>query len=99
MIYNDNIIQENPYIFFIIGLFMLVLGSDRLIENSKNIASKFNISKTIIGITVVAFGTSLPELIVSIFAAVKNENAIIVGNIVGSNIANIGSLKIDLKVT
>ena len=55
MIYNDNIIQENPYIFFIIGLFMLVLGSDRLIENSKTIASKFNISKTIIGITVVAF--------------------------------------------
>ena len=90
MIYNDNIIQENPYIFFIIGLFMLVLGSDRLIENSKSIASKFNISKTVIGITIVAFGTSLPELIVSIFAAIKNENAIIVGNIVGSNIANIG---------
>ena len=81
---------ENPFIIFILGLLMLVYGSDFLIENSKNIASKFNISKTIIGITVVAFGTSLPELVVSIFAAIKNETAIIVGNVVGSNITNIG---------
>ena len=80
---------ENPFIIFILGLLMLVYGSNFLIENSKNIASKFNISKTIIGITVVAFGTSLPELVVSIFAAMKNETAIIVGNVVGSNIANI----------
>ena len=73
---------ENPFIIFILGLLMLVYGSNFLIENSKNIASKFNISKTIIGITVVAFGTSLPELVVSIFAAIKNETAIIVGNVV-----------------
>jgi len=69
---------------------MLIYGADVLIDNSKNVAYKFNISKTIIGITVVAFGTSFPELIISIFAAMKNDHSIIMGNIIGSNIANIG---------
>ena len=83
-------IISNPFIIFVLGLSMLIYGADVLINNSKNVAYKFNISKTIIGITVVAFGTSFPELIISIFAAIKNDTSIIMGNIIGSNIANIG---------
>ena len=81
---------NNPFIIFFLGLFLLIYGADAIIDNSKKIALKLNISKIIIGITMVALGTSLPELVVSIFATLKNENGIIVGNIIGSNIANIG---------
>ncbi len=80
-----------PEIFqFIIGGLLLFYGAEYLIESSKVIASNFKIPKIIVGITLVAFGTSLPELIVSIFASLKAESGLVVGNVIGSNIANIG---------
>ena len=81
----------NPYITFLFASIILVLGSELLISNSKSIAEKFNISKFVIGITILAFGTSLPELVVSISAMfnVPPEGNVVIGNVVGSNIANI----------
>ena len=75
---------------FCFGLCLLSYSADLLINNSKKVAKIFNISNVVIGVTIVAFGTSLPELVVSIIAALDNEQSLIVGNIVGSNIANIG---------
>ena len=81
----------NPYIKFLFASIILVLGSELLISNSKSIAEKFNISKFVIGITILAFGTSLPELVVSISAMfnVPPQGDVVIGNVVGSNIANI----------
>ena len=75
---------------FILGTILLYFGADYLILGSKSIASKFKIPPLVVGITLVAFGTSLPELIVSLIAILKGESGIVIGNVVGSNIANIG---------
>lgn len=72
------------------GLALLTVGSDKLVEGSSAIALKLGVSPLLIGITIVAFGTSAPELIVSINAALSGNGGISVGNVVGSNIANIG---------
>ena len=75
---------------FSLGTILLYFGADYLILGSKSIASRFKIPPIVVGITLVAFGTSLPELIVSIIAILKGESGIVIGNVVGSNIANIG---------
>jgi len=75
-------------IFF--GFFLLVIGGEFIVRSSVAISFKFNISKFVIGMTVVSFATSLPELIVSINAAINGSPSIAVNNVVGSNIANIG---------
>ena len=75
---------------FAAGTVLLYYSADFLILGSKSIASKFKIPPIDVGITLVAFGTSLPELIVSISAILKGESGIVIGNVVGSNIANIG---------
>ena len=75
---------------FLMGGLLLFLGADYLIKSSKAIAEKFSIPKIVVGISLVAFGTSLPELIVSITATLRGESGIVIGNIIGSNIANIG---------
>jgi len=74
---------------FIVSLVMLVMGSDYFVKGSAVIAEKFGISEFMIGLTLVAVGTSVPELAASIIAAVSGEPGIVIGNIVGSNIANI----------
>ena len=74
---------------FIFGAILLYYGAELLIKGSRLFAEKFKISPIIVGITLVAFGTSLPELIVSIIASLKGEPGLIIGNVVGSNIANI----------
>lgn len=79
----------NPYLIFIIGGAFLYFGSELLIDNSINIANKFNLSKIFIGSTIVALGTSLPEIVVSVVANFNGNTNIAIGNIVGSNIANI----------
>ena len=79
----------NPYLIFIIGGTFLYFGSELLIDNSIIIANKFNLSKIFIGSTIVALGTSLPEIVVSIIANLNGNTNIAIGNIVGSNIANI----------
>ena len=76
--------------FLLIGTTMLYLGADWIVRSSVSIAKKSNIAPMIIGLTIVAFGTSLPELIVSITAALNDSSSLSVGNAIGSNIANIG---------
>ncbi|MCO6173834.1 calcium/sodium antiporter [Flavobacterium sp. NRK F10] len=76
--------------YVIIGLVLLVLGGNWLLKSAVGLSLKFNISKIIIGLTVVSFATSAPEMIVSIEAALDGFPDIAVGNVVGSNIGNIG---------
>ena len=76
--------------YIIIGLILLVVGGEFLVRSSVGLSLKLNISKMIIGMTVVSFATSAPELLVSIQAALDNSPAIAINNVIGSNIANIG---------
>ena len=76
--------------FLLIGTTMLYLGADWIVRSSVSIAKKSNIAPIIIGLTIVDFGTSLPELIVSITAALNDSSSLSLGNAIGSNIANIG---------
>jgi len=73
-----------------VGLVMIYFGANWLINRSTAIAKKLNISHLIIGLTIVAFGTSTPELTVSLSAVLNGYNDVTIGNVVGSNIANIG---------
>lgn len=77
------------FILFVVGFGLLVKGADLLVDGSASVAKKLNISSIVIGLTIVAFGTSTPELIVNIFASVHGHSDIAIGNILGSNIANI----------
>lgn len=74
----------------IAGLILLVLSSDKFIEHAALVAEKLNVSPIVIGITLVALGTSAPEMVVSAIAALDNAPGIAIGNVIGSNIANIG---------
>ncbi len=93
----DEIVEELPdemptgraTFWVIIGLIFLILSSDLLITGATRIALNLGISETIIGLTIVAIGTSLPELAASIAAALKKEHEMVLGNIIGSNIFNI----------
>lgn len=76
-------------IFIIVGLACIIIGGQLVVENAKVIAAAFGMSETLIGLTVVAVGTSLPELVTSIVASKKGENGLAVGNVVGSNIFNL----------
>jgi len=73
----------------IIGFLMLVLGADLLVRGSSNIAKKFHIPEILIGLTIVAIGTSLPELVITIFSANNNSTDLILGNAIGSNLCNL----------
>lgn len=77
------------YILFVIGFFLLIKGANLLVNGSASIAKKYNISSIVIGLTIVAFGTSAPEFIVNVFASAQGNSGIAIGNILGSNIANI----------
>jgi len=79
-----------PYLLLILGLAVLLYGGKILVDGSTAVAAKLGMSAGLIGLTVVAFGTSAPELIVSVNAAIKGNGDISIGNVVGSNIANIG---------
>ena len=78
------------YLFLIVGLITLVLGGDFLVRAAISITKKMNVSPLLIGVTVVSFGTSLPELLVSLQAAIDGNSGVVIGNVIGSNIANIG---------
>ena len=80
----------NSLLYLFIGSCMLYYGSEWIVKGSSNIARKLGIPSLVIGLTVVAFGTSLPELIVSIISALEGSSAIAVGNVIGSNVANVG---------
>ena len=73
-----------------LGFFLLVIGGEFIVRSSVALSLRFNISKFVIGMTVVSFATSLPELIVSVNAAINDSPSIAINNVIGSNIANIG---------
>ena len=75
-------------IVLLIGFLLLVKGADWFVEGASSIAKKIKIPSFVIGLTIVAFGTSAPELAVSVTAALKGSNDIAIGNVVGSNIFN-----------
>jgi cation:H+ antiporter len=77
------------YILFVVGIYLLVRSADWIVDGASSLAKKLGVSSLIIGLTVVAFGTSLPELVVNLFAALEGNGEIAFGNIVGSNIANV----------
>lgn len=77
-------------LYIVIGLLLLVLGGEYLVRSSVGLSFKLNISKMVIGLTVVSFATSAPELLVSLQAALDGHASISLGNVIGSNIANIG---------
>lgn len=76
-------------VFVVLGLAALIFGGDRFVEGASGIASGLGVSDAIIGLTIVAAGTSLPELATSVTAAIKGKTGIAVGNVIGSNIYNI----------
>lgn len=75
-------------VFILLGIIALKFGGDFVVDNAEAIAKTFNISEKIIGLTIVAIGTSLPELVTSVTAAIKKNSDIAIGNIIGSNIFN-----------
>jgi cation:H+ antiporter len=77
------------YVLLVVGFMLLIKGADLLVDGASSVGRKLNISDLVIGLTIVAFGTSSPELFVNIFASIKGNTDIAIGNILGSNIANI----------
>jgi len=77
------------YVLLIIGFVLLIKGASFLVDGAASLGRRLNVSDLVIGLTVVAFGTSTPELFVNIFASIKGNTDIAIGNILGSNIANI----------
>lgn len=77
------------YLLFVVGLFFLIKGADYLVDGSSSLARRWGVSSLVIGLTVVSFGTSAPELFVNVVSSISGNSDIAVGNIIGSNIANI----------
>jgi cation:H+ antiporter len=77
------------YVLLIIGFVLLIKGASFLVDGASSLGRRLNVSDLVIGLTVVAFGTSAPELFVNIFASFKGNTDIAIGNILGSNIVNI----------
>ncbi len=87
------VIEQMSYlkmiIFVVLGIAALVIGAKLTVNSAVDIAHALNISERVIGLTVIAFGTSLPELVTCIVAAIKKHSDLVIGNIIGSNIFNI----------
>jgi cation:H+ antiporter len=86
---NLYTINMLPYVLLIAGFVLLIKGAGFLVNGASSISRRFNVSDLVIGLTIVAFGTSTPELFVNIFASIKGNTDIAIGNVLGSNIANI----------
>ena len=96
--YNDDILvkeKTNSKVLIknilasIIGIILIILGGNMVVSSASNIASDFGVSDQLIGLTIVSIGTSLPEFVTSIIAAIKGESSIALGNVIGSNVFNI----------
>ena len=79
-------------LWLLIGAVALYFGSEWLVKGAKDIAISIGVSEAVIGVSLIAIGTSVPELAASVIAAAKQEKAISLGNLIGSNIFNIGSV-------
>ena len=77
------------FLLIILGFILLIFGGDYLLKSAIGFANRFRIPRFIIGMTVVSFATSAPELIVSVYSALTGHSDIALGNVIGSNIANI----------
>ena len=92
---DNTEIDKNDYstiislILIVPGIIFLVFGSDLLVSSAIEIAKKYNVSEAVIGLSLIAFGTSLPELVVGILSAIKKKVDFALGNILGSNIYNV----------
>ena len=92
---DNTEIDKNDYstiislILIVLGIIFLVFGSDLLVSSAIEIAKKYNVSEAVIGLSLIAFGTSLPELVVGILSAIKKKVEFALGNILGSNIYNV----------
>lgn len=97
---QENIVMSLPksILFTVLGIVAIVLGSNFVVDSASYIAKTIGISERIIGLTIIAIGTSLPELVTSVMATKKGEYDIAIGNVVGSNIFNIG-IVIGLPIT
>ena len=84
--YNNSLCIPSKILFFVLGTAAIVLGAESLVSSGKTLAAGIGISEAIIGFTVIALGTSLPELVTTLTAIRKKENSLSVGNIVGANI-------------
>ncbi len=76
-------------VFVVIGLVLILVGANALTDGAAAVAKRFRISNLVIGLTIVAFGTSAPELTVSVLSALKGSPDLAMGNVVGSNIFNV----------
>ena len=76
-------------IILLVGVIFLVFGANALVDGASVIAKRFNIPNIVIGLTIVAFGTSAPELVVNVISALNGKSAITLGNVIGSNVINI----------
>ena len=87
---NDSEINTiNTMMLLVIGLLALIIGSNYAVINAEQIAVMLNVPQVIIGLTIIAIGTSLPELAATISAIVKKKNEMVIGNVIGSNVMNI----------
>ncbi len=76
------------YILFFAGFVVLIYGAHKLVEGAASLGFKFGMSQVVVGMTIVALGTSLPELFINIFASIRGNTDLVIGNVLGSNIAN-----------
>ena len=81
--------MHTSLLYVVLGLAAIIVGGNLVVDNACRIAAAFGLSETLIGLTIVAIGTSLPELVTSITASRKGESGLALGNVVGSNIFNI----------
>ena len=86
---NSDIKTGNTTLLLILGLLALIVGSNYAVINAEKIATILNVPQVIIGLTIIAIGTSLPELAATISAIIKNKNDMVIGNVIGSNVMNI----------
>lgn len=84
-----NMSSTKMILFVLFGIAALVLGAKLTVDSAVNIAHALNVSERVIGLTIIAFGTSLPELVTCVVAAIKKRSDMVVGNIIGSNIFNV----------
>ena len=86
---NHTLPMHSCLFYIIIGLIGIIFGGDLVVDSACSIAAAFGLSETLIGLTIVAIGTSLPELVTSVTASRKGESGLALGNVVGSNLFNI----------
>ncbi len=77
------------YLLFVVGFVVLIKGADLLVDGASSIGKRLNLSNIVIGLTIVSFGTSLPELLVNLVASFSGSSQLAIGNVLGSNVANI----------